>query len=424
MKLLFLDKARRIVSGNVFKHKYLPYISFVIKDLCMFKLQKNVSKSNKSFMVVKHVNKLVDIVNLPRIVNDSKLISLFPAKSEMYSAPGISFSYTKTIRSTICNYSQAIRDPNFRDFVCNCHSYNGKFIDGHHGHVYTGDVNIISNKELRALVDKGLGYHEQQPPDKSRALSAIVTAIDSYIESVSTKMSLPILAYKAWRVTLVNKVKAKLRSSKPYRYNNVLSKPEVIDELAKLQSNQVVFVPVDKAPNNVAIICKKYYLEVMTKEIRDSSTFERVDIDKGQLLTDLTMLFPNAKVKERYPFLYATAKMHKTPINFRFITSGRECLFSKLSIAVSKCLKLLVKTARKSFGYRIKEIDNCIFIIDNRDRVIKFLDASNSKKGNNKSISTWDFSTLYTKIPHNKLKDKMASFINRVFIEVAKSKKR
>ena len=238
----------------------------MIKDLCMFKLQKNASKSKKAFMVVKHINKLVDIVNLPRIINDSKVISLFPAKSEMYSTPGVSFSYTKTIRSSICNYSQAIKDPNFQDFVCNCHNYADVFIDGHHGHVYTGDVNIISNKELRKLVDKGLGYHEQQPPDYNKALSAIVTAIDSYVESVSTKMSLPIHTYKAWRATLVNNIKAKLRICKPYKYNNVLSKPVVIGELAKLHSD-FVFVPVDKASNNVAIICKTYYLEVMTKEI-------------------------------------------------------------------------------------------------------------------------------------------------------------
>ena len=221
---------------------------------------------------------------------------------------------------------------------------------------------------------------------------------------------------------MLSKVKQKLHKCKPYKYNNVLSKLTVKNELVKLHSD-FVFIPVDKAKNNVAIICKKYYLEVMSKEIRDSPTFEHVNISEDQLLNNLDTLYPNSKIIKKFPFLYATAKMHKTPINFRYITSGRESLFSILSIAVSKCLKLLVKTARSLIGYRIKEIDNCIFIIDNRDKVIKFLDCSNFEDGKNKSVSTWDFSTLYTKIPHNKLKDKIAIFVNKVFSEVEKSKK-
>ena len=134
-------------------------------------------------------------------------------------------------------------------------------------------------------------------------------------------------------------------------------------------------------------------------------------------------LYPNFKISEKFPYLYGSAKMHKTPKNFRYITSGKESLFSVLSVAVSKCLKLLVKLASSSFGYQIKGIDNCIFIIDNRDRVIKFLNESNCDKIKSKCISSWDFSTLYTNIPHDKLKDKMAIFINRIFTEIAKSKK-
>ena len=124
----------------------------------------------------------------------------------------------------------------------------------------------------------------------------------------------------------------------------------------------------------------------------------------------------------KLPYLYATSKMHKTPKNFRYITSGQDTLFSELSISISKCLKLLVKTANTSFGYKIKEIDNSVFIIDNRDKVLKFLDKANMGNYKDKCISTWDFSTLFTKIPHYKLKHKMGLFIKRIFEEVAKSK--
>ena len=67
-------------------------------------------------------------------------------------------------------------------------------------------------------------------------------------------------------------------------------------------------------------------------------------------------------------------------------------------------------------------MDNCIFIIDNRDKVVQFMDQSNQKQ-EKKSVSTWDFSTLYTKIPHDKLKTKVAKFIRKMFNIVADSKK-
>ena len=35
-----------------------------------------------------------------------------------------------------------------------------------------------------------------------------------------------------------------------------------------------VLVPTDKAANNVIVVCKKYYLEVVIKEITATTTYE------------------------------------------------------------------------------------------------------------------------------------------------------
>ena len=138
---------------------------------------------------------------------------------------------------------------------------------------------------------------------------------------------------------------------------------------------------------------------------------------------NLQTQFPGKLTNDKLPYLYATAKMHKIPLNFRFITAGCDTAFSSISVTVSKCLKLLMNTARTSLAYRIKEIDNCIFVIDNRDKVINFINRSNQKMGKQKQISTWDFSTLYTKIPHQKLKEKVSTFVNRVYDAVIHSSK-
>ena len=72
--------------------------------------------------------------------------------------------------------------------------------------------------------------------------------------------------------------------------------------------------------------------------------------------------------------------------------------------------------------YTIKGLENCNFVIDSRNKVIEFLNQSNNNC-EKKQISTWDFSTLYTKIPLDKLKQKVSVFVRKVFAGVCKSKK-
>ena len=43
--------------------------------------------------------------------------------------------------------------------------------------------------------------------------------------------------------------------------------------------------------------------------------------------------------------------------------------------------------------------------------MLSHMNNSNSNNNPNKSIKTFDFKTLYTKIPHNKLKEAMELFV-------------
>lgn len=156
---------------------------------------------------------------------------------------------------------------------------------------------------------------------------------------------------------------------------------------------------------------------MVTNEIKNSPTFELVNNDVSTFAADIQgKISADYRTSEcKLPVLYATAKMHKSPKSFRFITSSRDTITSNVSKYVSKCLKLLLNTARSSFEYRIREIDNCVFVIDNRNKVVNFMDLSNINKVKHKSVSTWDFSTLYTKIPHDKLKEKLKKFVEKMF---------
>ena len=420
LKVLFLDNAKKLMDGSIFIHQRHMYIHHVIRDLCLFKLQKTFKKPNTTFIVVDHVNRLVDKMNISRIFKTNDIKAYFPVKSDYYSSPSVSYSYSKTIRSAIVNYKETLLDPDHGNITCSCDKYPLEYVDAHHGHIVTGDINIVSNKDLRNILQKGLGYHDQQPCNKTVALKAIRSAIDVYINKISSTVSVPIVGFTAWKVEVMKVVEDKMKNIKGYKFDNILSKRKVKEELAKLKKD-FVFVPVDKAGSNVSIVCKKIYFDIVTNEIEESTTFEMVSNDSNEFLHDLVTRF-NTNGEAKLPFLYATTKMHKTPTKFRFITAGRDTLFSKRSIAVSKCLNLLMKTSKTSFDYRIEDLESCNFVIDSRDKVVEFLNNSNNNN-EKKQISTWDFSTLYTKIPLDKLKEKVSVFVRKVYAGISKSKK-
>ena len=58
------------------------------------------------------------------------------------------------------------------------------------------------------------------------------------------------------------------------RKQHVLKSRKHLNYLRKLQGKYVL-VPADKAANNVIVVCKKYYLEVVISELTTTSTYER-----------------------------------------------------------------------------------------------------------------------------------------------------
>ena len=84
---------------------------------------------------------------------------------------------------------------------------------------------------------------------------------------------------KTWKNEILKKVDAKIQTLKlrvrPKKTKQVLKRPDVVEYLKQLHKTYV-FVPIDKAGNNIAIICKRYYVEVILKEIGDgNSTYEK-----------------------------------------------------------------------------------------------------------------------------------------------------
>ena len=109
--------------------------------------------------------------------------------------------------------------------------------------------------------------------------------------------------------------------------------------------------------------------------------------------------------------------MHKTSPKCRYITCGISTSVEYLSKIVTLCLKALVKSAKNPASYQNAfKSYNDFFIVDGRQEVINFIDNANfhRKIGGSKSIHTYDFSNLYTSIPHQKLKCNVHKFVKDI----------
>ena len=117
--------------------------------------------------------------------------------------------------------------------------------------------------------------------------------------------------------------------------------------------------------------------------------------------------------RKNLPQIYWIPKLHKTPYRARFIAGSSSCTTTRLSKLITECLKLVrshctvyCKTIRERTGV------NCMWIINNSLDVIRALEE---KQLSLNHVSTSDFSTLYTSLPHAQLKKQLHDLLERGF---------
>ena len=115
----------------------------------------------------------------------------------------------------------------------------------------------------------------------------------------------------------------------------------------------------------------------------------------------------------KLPTMYWIPKLHKTPYKARFIANSSVCTTTHLSKLLTSCL---TKIKDHFISYCDKTYDNsginCFWSIKNSGEVLRKFENKHFKAS---SISTYDFSTLYTTLPHNLIKDKLIDLIQKVF---------
>ena len=116
--------------------------------------------------------------------------------------------------------------------------------------------------------------------------------------------------------------------------------------LTTLQKN-FMLVPIDKASNNIAIICKRFYGKIILKEIGGldvgNLTYTPSERVRDEIISEnceyTSKLGYSVSDEDKIlPVMYWIPKMHKTPIGHRFIVASKLCCTKKVSNAVYQML--------------------------------------------------------------------------------------
>ena len=308
------------------------------------------------------------------------------------------------------NTKPVLKDPDVKSYLESLHK---KYV-----------IVTIDKAKLRQLLTKGPNFREPKSLNFHKALRDIRLAIDSCIDNLVTKTKHKSHVFNEWKRKIVSKVEDKIAFLKnkltPQNTKPVLKDPDVKSYLESLHKKYVI-VTIDKAANNFAFICKQFYINKLLSEVSNTSpTYLHIDKDKELIIEE------NIKMCEKFglnisekqkslPSMYWIPKMHKNPVGARFIVASKTCSTKPLTEVISNVFKMLYKHVE---GFNNKSHFYSSFkkfwVVQNSFPIIKQLDSVNAKH-NAKRISTFDFSTLYTTIPHCLLIDVLSEIIEFVF---------
>ena len=111
---------------------------------------------------------------------------------------------------------------------------------------------------------------------------------------------------------------------------------------------------------------------------------------------------------------YLTYIEPQSPVKHRFIACFSKCTTKQLSSLLTKILTVIKTVLEKYCSIKTSHIGaNNMWILKNSTNLLSSLSQLRVHRAT--SIQKFDFSTLYTSIPHDLLKSRMISIINNAF---------
>ena len=233
--------------------------ALIISSFCYYKLFPKIENPEdhiRHFIKLTYINRGLDFINISSIFMDPNIQDLIPPYFSNTEPPIVSYKYKKPTRNIIFNYTKTTTDEELDTNIplsCDCAKSDFRYAPC--DHVVTGDLSIVNDPEVINFLKKGPKF---RPPTKinwNSCLNCIKTSLLSYCKSWIRREGADSKSLDRF----INKFMAivQLRISQfqnsfvDFRPNTYLNR---IKSKIRLLGLRYVFVPADKAANNVVVV--------------------------------------------------------------------------------------------------------------------------------------------------------------------------
>ena len=376
----------------------------------------------------------VDLINLPSVFRDKRLVRLLPEPVREHYPPRVYFKLNAPIALKLCNYSRFLAGLNISEIQdilnnsCICDS-KPDFVCHAYGHIVTGDLEVVENHDVRFLLKKGAKFRIPRVQPWSTVVQELKLNIDSHISVLARKFKLTEERFDQWREKFISMIWRRIRNIKQddlaYGTSNLKSLKDLETDIQAMHKNFVI-TTIDKANNNFGVVCKKFYVSVLVRELGfdtltlnpvGNTTYSPSSETSEEIITRHVDTLKNkfdVKVQEKnfkLPKLFWIPKLHKNPIKFRFIAGARNCSTKPLSVLLNKGLSVIRNQFLKYCEsiYRNSGI-NCFWSVKSS---FEFLSRING--GAVHTLQVYDFSTLYTNLNQQEILVHLFDLFDLVF---------
>ena len=410
------DRANKLYKAALLTRCYVQHF------LCPY-IDSEVNHK-RHFIKIPFINKGIEFIDLHSIFKDNSVISSIPNYFNNSETPIICYKYNKPIRSTIFNFNKIVNDLDIdSNTPASWDCKNSNYLYPSAGHVITGNLNVIPDARVRNIISKGPKYRFASNIDFSKCRREIAASLNDFSNRWCKRENVEPDALKEWKINIFKIIDTRISF---YSRNTHLLPTKPKSSFRHLKRGiqdfhmNYVLVPADKAANNIVVVWRLYYINTLKRELVDTDAYklqpslsERVIVDGHGCHTALHFGVKAKENQDKVPTLYWLPKLHKKPYKARFIANSSSCTTTELSKLLTSCLtavkKHVIKYCEKVYERSGK---NLFWSIKNSGEI---LDKLKARDFNATSLSTYDFSTLYTTLPHNLIKDKLIDLIENTF---------
>ena len=422
-------RSQQTLESTDFDYSSAKYtVTSIILDIANYRLFRPVrsdvpAEKPMHFMKIKFLNKAVDAINLPALLRSTSVTDKIPVYFRYKQPPIVSYEYTGTVASKLFNFAPTLSNLIVSEYLSNPQTYQckeRKFCYEPHGHVITEDLRVIENARLR----EGPKYREPNRVNWKASETMFLESIDLYAKNWSKREQVDLKYLSEWKDHLKELVTDRISNLKGHFKSpkcKVLDQPDVKDTLHKLHANYVL-VPADKAASNVVIVCKKYYIDTLVKELGINNvninnpayipvddSFVTIMKSHNQFITSVGLEM--SEEDQNLPYLYWTSKLHKSPYKHRFIAGSSTCMTQDLSCLLAKVPSTIKDGLVRYCNTKTSHNGvNNMWILKNSTSLLSLLDQLDVRTAT--SVQTFDFLTLYTSIPHDLLKSRISNLVH------------